>query len=445
MTILITQPVTSGASVTANTYHVFPEFADGVIGNVFYKTTLMLSNPSASTAANCTLQLYGVTLPDFASTYSVSAGGFVIALTSGTQPFQSGYAALQCTASVEAQLLYSLYSSDGTKISEATVFSSPPSSTLSIVADQTAGAQLGLAIANDSDQSVTYTIAVSGLSPTGSLTLAPRTSASKFLNELVSGIPANTGSIVQISSTAGKASLIGLRFTGSTVFTTIPASTSGSADAVASMYHIFPQFADGHFTDGSYFRTTRIYNNPGSGNVTCNTQLQGMTTDGSSRFMGNVTPGSAVVSQTSGKQVIQTGYASMQCTSPVDAQALYSFYSASGVKLSEATVFSSPASRTVAVLADQREGSQLGLAMTNDSDQTNTLTITVNDANGNLVGTATQDLAPRTSTARFLGEFLSLPAGFYGQAIISSSTGIVSVIGLRFTGTAFTTIPEVIR
>ncbi|HLH30100.1 MAG TPA: putative Ig domain-containing protein, partial [Terriglobia bacterium] len=445
MTTMITLPVPTGVSVTANTSHVFPQFADGVLGNSVYKTTLMLSNPNAGTAANCTLQLHGVTLSDFASTYSVPAAAFVIAQTSGKQSFQSGYAALQCSSSVEALLLYSLYGSDGTKISEATVFSSPPTSALNIVTDQRDGAQLGLAIANDSDQSVTYTITPVGLTQTGSLTLAPRTSAAKFVNELVSGIPPNSYGVVKISSTTGKASVIGLRFTGN-VFTTVPATASGTPDAVASTYHIFPQFADGRLSDGSYFRTTRIYANPNtSGSVNCVTQLQGMTTDGISAFTGIVSGGSAIVVQTNGTQNFQSGYATLQCSTPVDAQALYSFYSAAGIKLSEATVFSSPASKTVAVLADSRGGSQLGLALANDSDQTNVLTITVTDATGKSIGTATLSLPPRTSTAKFLNEFVSLPANFYGQAIVSSSTGTVSAIGLRFTGTAFTTIPEMIR
>src|SRR5438552_3504315 len=92
----------------------------------FYRTTLMISNPSASTAASCTLQLRGLTVSGFNSSYSIGASGWVIASTSGTQSFKSGYATLHCSSSVEAQLLYSYYNALGTKLSEATVFSSPP-------------------------------------------------------------------------------------------------------------------------------------------------------------------------------------------------------------------------------------------------------------------------------------------------------------------------------
>src|SRR5207244_9325148 len=149
--------------------------------------------------ATCALQLRGgLTVTGFALNYSMGPSGWVIAPTTGTQSFQSGYASLDCgTSKVEAQLLYSFYAPNGTKLSEATVFSSVPVSTAWVIADHREGAQLGIAIANDTNQSVTYTITVSGASGTGSVTLAPRTSTARFVNQLVSGIPANNVGVVQ--------------------------------------------------------------------------------------------------------------------------------------------------------------------------------------------------------------------------------------------------------
>src|SRR5262245_33320963 len=86
---------------------------------------------------------------------------------------------------VEAQLLYSYYSATGVKISEATVFSSPSARTVRIIADEREGAQLGLAIANDSDETVTYTIEVTNATNLGTMTLSPHTSIARFLNQLV--------------------------------------------------------------------------------------------------------------------------------------------------------------------------------------------------------------------------------------------------------------------
>jgi hypothetical protein len=428
----------SSTSATASTYHVFPQFADGQLSDgTFYRTTLMISNPSSNASANCTLLLRGLTVPGFGLNYALGPNGWTIASTTGTQGPQTGYATLQCSASVEAQLLYSYYLSNGTKLSEATVFSSLPASNVSVVADQREGAQLGIAIANDSDQSVTYTIGVGDAKST--LTLAPRSSTAKFINQLVAGIPADSLGVVQVSSSNGAASVIGLRFTGR-IFTTIPESASRPVLPTASVYHVFPQFADGKFADGTYYRTTGIYMNSSAGtSADCVMQLHGVSTDGESKFAVSIPPGNFVVGTTNGTQDLQAGYATMDCSAPVDAQEVYSYYSADGTKLAEATVFSSPAARSVQILADDREGALVGLAIANDSDQLNKYTIVAGDT----IGTVT--LAPRKAIAKFLNQFLTLPPNYVGPVVVSSDTGTASIIGLRYTGTVFTTIPETIR
>jgi len=144
------------ASGTVSTNHVFPQFADGQLAGGFsYHTTLMISNPSDIATGTCSLQLWSggqtVTIRGFSSSYLLTPGGSIIATTTGVGNFQSGYATLQCSDRVEAQLLYSLYSG-GLKVSEATVFSSPPASSVRVLADERDGAHLALAIANDSDQ-----------------------------------------------------------------------------------------------------------------------------------------------------------------------------------------------------------------------------------------------------------------------------------------------------
>ncbi len=271
-------------------------------------------------------------------------------------------------------------------------------------------------------------------------TLPPRTSVAKFINQFVPGAPSSNLGVVQVSPNNGTASVIGLRYTGR-VFTTIPESIPGAATSTASTYHVFPQFADGKFPDGTYYRTTRIYLNSSPVTTTCQMQLYGSSTDGSSTFPpANLNPGSFVAAPTNGTQNFQQGYAATQClSSPVDAQELYSYYAANGAKLSEATVFSSPAARSVQILADTREGAQVGLAIANDSDQSNTYTIVAGDASGPVT------LGPRSAVAGFLNQFVPLSPDYAGPVIVSSDTGTASIIGLRYTGSVFTTIPETIR
>ncbi len=429
-------------SPTASTYHVFPQFADGRRSDgTYYRSTVMISNPSSSNAA-CKVQLRGLTVPGFALDYTVRPSGWVIASTNAAQAFQSGYATLLCDTKVEAQLLYSYYSPDGTKLSEATVFSSPPNSTVQVLADQREGARLGLAIANDSDQSSTYTLNAGGASTTTTITLPPRTSLAKFLDELVPEISPDNVGIVQVTASGGSASVVGLRFTGS-IFTTIPQTTDPPVSATAATYHVFPQFADGKFSNGSYYRTTRLYINASSTSAAdCTTQGRGVIIDGSPT---TVFPGNFIISDSTGTDAIQSGYATTLCSSPVDAQELYSFYAADGTKLSEATVFSSPSARTVQILADGREGAQVGLAIANDSDQPTSCTIVVTDTSGNVLGSSVQSLNARSSLSKFLTDFVNLPANYVGQVTVSANTGTVSIIGLRYTGSVFTTIPETIR
>jgi hypothetical protein len=208
---------------------------------------------------------------------------------------------------------------------------------------------------------------------------------------------------------------------------------------------VFPQFADGKFSDGTYYRTADVCESNSTATADCTHTPSRNATDGFNTFTGSVPPGNSVVAPTSGTQSFQSGYATMQCSASVDAQALYSYYGANGVKLAEATVFSSPSASIVQILADSREGARVAMAIANDSDQATTYTITVADATGKVVGTTTQTIPARTAVAKFVAEMVTLPMNHVGQVIVSSTTGTASIIGLRFSGNAFTTIPATIR
>jgi peptidyl-Asp metalloendopeptidase len=450
ITVNLGTPTSSNPSPTASTYHVFPQFADGRFSDgTSYRTTLMIANPSSTSSASCTLQMRGFTVPGFQTSYSLGASGWVIMPTSGVQNFVSGYATLSCSANVEAQVLYSYYGANGVKVSEATVFSSPSAFALGMLSDERDGGRFAIAIANDSDHSVTYTVFVdaAGFSGSKQIPLNARSSTAAFIGELVNGIPANAISAVSVvaSSSSESGSVIGLRYTGG-VFTTMPANPVSSVGANAATYHVFPQFADGRFSDGTYYRTSRLYLNPSSTlTADCMERLRGTTTTTSPFTLAAST---SIVGRTSGTQTFQSGYATLSCTgTSVYAQAVYSLYTPNGIKASEATVFSSPSVARSQILADNREGARVGIAIANDSDQVNTYTITAYDSNGAVVGSASKTLQARTSTADFVDNFITgIPANYYGQVIVESTTGgTVSVIGLRFTGAAFTTIPAIVR
>jgi hypothetical protein len=437
------------------THHVFPQFVDGRFSDgSYYRTTLMISNPSDTSSMTCSLQLHGLTVPGFQTSYSMGLGGFVIVATAGTQNLQSGYATLDCSANVDPQLMYSYYRSDGTKVSESVTFSSPPEDIAKLLADESNGSKLGIAIANDSDQMASYTIYADymGKSAIGtqssSLQVGPRSSAVRFLDDLVPGIPSGSLSGVLISSNAGATNAIGLRFSGN-VFSAMPEVLSEISGPTADTSFIFPQFARGKLGDGSYFLTSLLLE----------FALEGATCNSTERSANGFISGSGTTVSTGPALVVLpppslpiaipaqlfSGYETIQCTYAIDAQELLASYDPNGVKLSEATIFASPSAARVQILADTREGARVGLAIANDSDQPNSYTITMYDTTGTVVGTASQTVKARTSVSKFLDELVTLPSNYWGPVIVSSSSGTGSILGLRFTGSIFSAIPETVR
>jgi hypothetical protein len=451
VTVTYNPAASSGSSPTLSTYHTFPQYADGYMPDGRYlKSTLMISNPGAS-VLNCTFRLHGLSVDgQTAFTYGVAPAGWLIVPSSAAQPLRSGYGRLQCTGSVEAQLVYSFYNPDESKISEATVFSSPRASSLQILGDGREGARIGIAVANDSDQPIN--IFLNAYQNTGALvgstefSLAARSNRAAYLDEFFPVPPETYGQII-VSSSSAAASMIGLRFTGD-VFTTIPATNRSAIAATTATYHVFPQFADGVLSDGSYFRTTLMIANPSSSvGANCTFRIFGLTIDGESEYAFTFLGSGWTITQMGSSQGLQSGYATLECSERVDAQLLYSFYAANGFKLSEATVFPSVSATTTQVLADGRENARLGLAIANDTSQRVDYVIHVYDENGTLLPgwPVIMPLDPKTNRAAFINDLMVVPPNHYGQVVVQAPNSTGSIIGLRFTGNAFTTIPETIR
>jgi len=224
----IPQTIRSGSPLTAGPVHIFPRFASGPLpdGSNF-RTTLMMSNPG-NARAECALSLYDVNGgPPTVSSFLIPAAGWVISPISDTGTLQSGYASLKCSHTVEAQLLYSFYSPAGSKIAESTIYSSPPGEVLWFLGDSRENSKIAIAIANDSDQPIDYSIMVLDENPSyaainGTLPpIPPKSSKAVFIDEFFpGGVAPNVHGPVIINS-RGPLSVSGFRFTGP-VFTTIP-------------------------------------------------------------------------------------------------------------------------------------------------------------------------------------------------------------------------------
>lgn len=215
--------------------------------------------------------------------------------------------------------------------------------------------------------------------------------------------------------------------------------------------HIFPQFADGKFSDGTYYQSTvMILPWFDTEAATCTLALNGLNTSfdvggAGNRFTISVPAGGSYIAKTAGLQPIVSGYASLTCSDEVLANVLYSFHAANGVELSAATVFSSSVLFTsfqAKLQLDHRAGARVGVAIANDSDVPHTYTIAFT---GNGSTTTNQITVPaRRNVAKFADELLLLPTNAVGiLSVKSTDFSDVTIIGLRYVGAAFTTIPAV--
>ncbi len=251
---------------------------------------------------------------------------------------------------------------------------------------------------------------------------------------------------------------------------------------------IFPQFADGVLSDGSSYRSTlviqstdptvtqtcmfEVYNmsslqyTTSTGQVVAGTPGQTAFNESTSTLSFTLKSLSFQLFQSAGTASINTGYASLMCSGTNwNAFLLYTLYGATGVKLSEATVFPSAIETAGNISAsqlvvDQRGGARMAIALTNISGTVvANYNVTIVDATGALIGEVGIGLGPNNALPQFLDELISfadltLPANFVGQvtiAPVSASSAVfggpqqppapIYAIGLRFTGALFTTVP----
>ena len=220
----------SPVAQTVEDFFIFPQVADGRLPNgQTYTSTLMVQSWLAASPTTCALRLYGMTAtfgsagPGDTFDITIPRDGWFQVKSSGTQAAQQGYATLTCSQNVYANLLYTL-SANETKLSEATVFGQVPDSSFKLIADQTGGARLGLAVANNTDLLKTYEVTLrnpdGSTEGTGTFQVQPRRSLARFLDEL---IPASSGQVLEVRiRSTGTSGIVGLRVTDGTLLTTIP-------------------------------------------------------------------------------------------------------------------------------------------------------------------------------------------------------------------------------
>jgi hypothetical protein len=232
--------------------------------------------------------------------------------------------------------------------------------------------------------------------------------------------------------------------------TTTTGTTTGTTTPTTPASLFFPQIADGHFTDGTYYRSTMLISSKDGAEASgCSLELQGMTATfdglGTGRvFKFDIDSKGWLITSTPGVEDFRFGYATLTCDVAVNAQIVYAFYDKAGRKISEAAVLPSDSATTVTLFADNREGGRLALAIANPSSAEAKYQITVSAPEGGELNSGSITLAAKTSTARFLDEVVEIPPDYFGQVVITSAEKVYAM-GLRFTGPLFTSIPATAR
>ena len=138
---------------------------------------------------------------------------------------------------------------------------------------------------------------------------------------------------------------------------------------------------------------------------------------------------------------LSSGMAMLECNKEVWTHVLVSLASG-GSTISEALVEPAEPDRWVVFVADHRGGSRFGVAVANPSDQAIEVKVSVTGLAEGDEKEVEVSIPPHESKAFFLDELYDIPKDHLGGVSLWSDAGrLLYVIGLRFTGQVFTTIP----
>ena len=140
---------------------------------------------------------------------------------------------------------------------------------------------------------------------------------------------------------------------------------------------------------------------------------------------------------------VSSGMAILQCDRAVLTHTLFSL-TVGGSVVAEALVEPSHEFKAfeeyVLFFADHRNGARFGVAVANPSDRAIDVSVQVSDDQGEVIVDTTVNVDANASKALFLDELGTIPEGHTGGVALRADESLY-VIGLRFTGQVFTTIP----
>ncbi len=442
---------------TAKRIHLLPHIADGN----GWRSTLLVTNVSRSASA-CRLQLYGMSTNRFETLGAVQASGSAATFnlpeagahlawrTRNPSAPASGYATLDCSEPVVAQVLFASIGSSGRPEGMATVFSSQTGREFQFPV-LTPQATLGFAIGNDAPADAACRIVLED--PRGTslgetrLSVPSKTNWSGQLLDRLLSIPPTFGGGTATVSCDQPVAVIGLHFElrpdrSRITFSTLPPAVleavSQASDETAKRVHLLP-----HIADGNGWQSTLLVTNVSRSASACRLQLYGMNTNrfetlgavqasGSAATFNLPEAGAHLAWRTRNPSAPASGYATLDCSEPVVAQVLFASIGSSGRPEGMATVFSSQTGREFQfpVLTPQ---ATLGFAIGNDAPADAACRIVLEDPRGTSLGETRLSVPSKTNwSGQLLDRLLSIPPTFGGGTATVSCDQPVAVIGLHF-------------
>ncbi|MEQ1946557.1 MAG: matrixin family metalloprotease [Bryobacteraceae bacterium] len=316
--------------------------------------------------------------------------------------------------------------------------------------DNTNGLVTGVAVSNVNTEAATVTVILrddngNGIGG-GTLNLAALGHDSFVLTARYAATVNRRGTMEFVTPVGGRIGVLGLRFTSSGAFTTIPVLASGSAAGGTLS----------HFASGGGVKSTIVLVNTGSSTAQASLAFLGDTGSplsvsltfpqtGSTAFtssLNRVIPANAmVVVESQGLPSTQL-VGSVRLTG-VGAVSGYIIFGTTANGQEAVVPLEDRASNSFVLPFDNTAGLVTGLAAANPSPLAVNVTVTMRDDLGASLGTSALSLPANGHTSFVLTDRLAATANKRGTLEFSTpSAGQISVLGLRFTqGGALTSIP----
>ena len=434
--------------------HLLPHLADGD----GWQSILLVTN-AAETASLCTLDLFGLSVERFQGAGGVSAtgrratfelagpAGHLVWRTRNEAALGSGYAKLDCSAPVVAQVVFASIGDGDRPTGMATVFSSQTARAFQFPVLTPAGT-VGYAVANDTNLEANCDIRLEdpqrmelGKTP---LTVPAKSNRSQLLHQAIAIPETFPGGSAMVTCDQPVA-MIGLHYElepdGAIItFNTLPPAVVDparpSSDEAAKTSHLLPHIADGGGWQ-SILLVTNVTEAPGR----CTLDLYGLTvnrfqagigeTAGTTAMFDVPERGGYLVWRTRNEGALASGYAKLDCTAAVVSQVVFAWIGDGVRPTGMATVFSSQTGAEFQFPVLSAAGT-VGFAVANDTPDDAACRIILDDQQEMPLGEASLPVPAKTTAARLLNDVIPIPASFHEGLSTVTCDKPVAMIGLHY-------------